>query len=79
MRRTAQGSRELGTWPSSSLVRVVPVPTFLVSTTGVSDVTVTVSSTVVTFKGKVTSTLVPVLTISERSWVEKPAREMRTL
>ena len=46
VRSTAQGSRELGTWCSSSVLSVVPVPVFLVSMTGVSAVTVTVSSTV---------------------------------
>ena len=46
---TGQGSRDCGVWDSSSLVRVVEVPTLLVSTTGVSAVTVTVSSTEATF------------------------------
>ena len=44
LRSTPQGSRALGTCDSSSVVSVVPVPRFLVSTSGVSAVTVIVSS-----------------------------------
>ena len=49
---TAQGSRPCGTCVSSSLVSVVEVPTFFVSTTGVSSVTVTLSARPATFRAE---------------------------
>ena len=60
---TAHGSRPCGTCCSSSRLMVVEVPTRLVSTTGVSAVTVTVSSTVATFMPKVRLAFWPVATI----------------
>ena len=50
------------------------MPIFLVSITGVSASTVTVSATPATFAVKFTSTLTPAETITERWVVAKPAR-----
>jgi hypothetical protein len=69
---TAQGSRDCGVSASSSLVRVVAVPTRLVSTTGVSAVTVTSSACVATFKPKVRFTFWPVVTTTSRFTVANP-------
>ena len=62
----AQGSRELGIWTSSSFEMVVAVPMRLVSTTGVSPVTVTVSSTEATFRENPSSTFCPMTTVTGR-------------
>ena len=72
--RMAQGSRPWGTWASSSLVRVVEVPTRFVSTAGVSAVMVTVSSTVASFRPKAMFAFWPVFTMTSRVTVAKPLR-----
>ena len=69
-----QGSRELGILESSSLFTVVRLPTFLVSTTGVSAVTVMLSSTAATLRGKLSWTFWPTATITSRLTVVKPVR-----
>jgi hypothetical protein len=68
---TAQGSRPCGTCVNSSLVSVVEVPIFLVSTTGVSSVTFTVSAMPASFSPKLRFTLAPVFTITSRVTVAK--------
>jgi len=75
----AHGSRELGIIVSSSRLIVVPVPTFLVSITGVSASTVTVSATPATLAVKLRSTLTPAETITVRCVVAKPFRAMDTV
>ena len=75
----AHGSRAVGIFDSSSLVTVVPVPIFLVSITGVSASTVTVSATPATFAAKATSTLTPAFTITVRCVVAKPGRATETV
>src|SRR5436190_13483757 len=74
VRMRAQGSRELGTSSSSSLLMVVDVPVRLVSTIGVSDCTVIVSSTDATLRVNGTFTLVFPVTVTSRLTVEKPVR-----
>ena len=76
VRSMAQGSRAFGIWAISSLVMVVDVPTFLVSTMGASAVMVTVSSTVATFMRKSRLTLAPVFTVTSRVRWPKPVREV---
>ena len=76
---TDQGSFDCGVPCSSSAVSVVMVPVFLVSTTGESAVTVTVSSTDFTPIENEMSALTPVLTITSRSILLKPARFAVTL
>ena len=71
---TPQGSRALGTFCSSSVVMVVAVPRFLVSTSGVSPVTVTVSAIWATFIPKSTVRFSPEVTFSSRATVLKPVR-----
>ena len=53
---------------------MVAVPLRLMSTIGVSAVTVTVSSTLATFMPKVRLTFWPVTTTTSRFTVEKPVR-----
>ena len=79
VRMSAQGSRELGTFASSSLLIVVPVPVFLVSTAGVSDCTVIVSSTDATLSVNGRFTLVPAATVTSRLTVENPVRPTLSL
>ena len=79
VRMNAHGSREFGILLSSSLLTVVPVPIFLVSITGVSASTVTVSATLATLSEKGTSTLTPALTITVRWVVAKPPRATVTV
>ena len=74
LRMKAQGSREFGILLSSSRLIVVPVPNFLLSTTGVSAVTVMLSSTAATLSEKSRSTLTPVVTFTFRVTVPKPTR-----
>ena len=75
----AQGSFDCGVLCSSAVVSVVAVPTFLMSTTGVSAVTVTVSSTDFTLIGNVSVALTPVVTMTSRSILLKPLRLVVTL
>ena len=70
---TPQGSRAFGTRASSSLVSVVAVPRRLLSTSGVSACTSTVSATAVTFITTTTSTFSPVVTRILRSVEANPA------
>jgi hypothetical protein len=77
VRSSAQGSRELGIFASSSCVKLVEVPTFLVSMIGDAAVTVTASSSVATFivKGRLTDW--PTVTaMSLRTTLPKPASEV---
>ena len=77
MRISAHGSREVGIFSSSSLVKFVVVPIALVSTIGDSPVTVTDSCTLATFIVKVRSNVVPTETMRfSRMTVEKPARSV---
>ena len=78
VRMRAQGSRELGIWMSSSLEMVVAVPTRLVSTTGVSPVTVTVSSTEATLRENPSSTFCPMTTVTGRVTPVKPVSATRS-
>jgi hypothetical protein len=78
VRIRAQGSRELGIWTSSSFEMVVAVPTRLVSTTGASPVTVTVSSTVATLREKASSVFWPLTTVTGRVTPVKPVRATRS-
>ena len=71
---TAHGSFDCGVLCSSPWVSVVSVPIFLTSTTGVSAVTVTVSSSDFTAIGNVSVALTPVVTITSRSILLKPLR-----
>ena len=59
---------------SSSFSIVVAVPRRLMSTTGVSAVTVTDSSTAATFIGNVRFTFWPVVTMTSRMIVVNPVR-----
>ena len=72
VRMNAQGSREFGSFASSSWLTVVPVPILLESITGVSASTVTVSATPATLTLKLTSTLTPAETMTVRCVVAKP-------
>ncbi len=71
---TPQGSRALGTLFSSSAVMVVAVPRFLMSTSGVSAVTVSASSRVLTFRANATLMFSPVVTVTSRDTSLNPAR-----
>ena len=79
VRMNAHGSREFGSFSSSSAVTVVPVPIFLVSITGVAASTVTVSETLATLAVTATSTLTPALTITVRCVVAKPPSATATV
>ena len=73
--RTPQGSRALGICCSSSVVIVVAVPRFLLSTSGVSAGTSTVSATPETLRPNSSSTFSPVVTRTLRDAAAKPLRD----
>ena len=75
----AHGSFDWGVLCNSPCVSVVRVPIFLTSRTGVSAVTITVSSSDFTPIGKVIVALTPVVTITSRSILLKPLRLVDTL
>src|SRR4051812_11846921 len=75
----AHGSFDCGVLRSSSCVNVVVVPIFLTSTTGVSAVTLTVSSIDFTAIPKVIVALTPVVTMTSRSILLKPVSVVDTL
>ena len=73
MRISANGSREVGIFVSSSVVKLVAVPVALVSTTGDSPLTVIVSATDAIFSVIGSSTLLPTATMTfSRTTVVKP-------
>ena len=74
-RSTPHGSRAFGIADSSSLVMVVAVPRFLLSTSGVSAWTSTVSATPETFIEKSSSTFSPVVILNLRTVDAKPASD----
>lgn len=69
----------MGILVSSSCVKLVAVPARFLSITGVSALTVTLSSSAASFSRNATSTLVPVLTTSSRVCLVKPERATATL
>ncbi len=72
-RISANGSREVGIFESSSAEKLVAVPVALVSITGDSPLTVIVSDTVAIFRTIGSSTLLPTATITfSRTMVAKP-------
>ena len=80
MRISANGSREVGIFGSSSAVKLVAVPVALVSTIGDSPMTVIVSATVATFSATGSSTLLPTATTTfSRTTVVKPCSAGRDL
>src|SRR3954447_26637482 len=76
---SAHGSFDCGVLCNSACVSVVSVPIFLTSTTGVSAVTVTVSSSDLTDIGKAMVAFTPVVTITSRTILLKPLRFVETL
>ena len=74
-RSTPQGSRAFGIFDSSSVVIVVAVPRRLLSTSGVSAWTSTVSATPETFIPNSSSTFSPVVILILRTVDAKPASD----
>ena len=73
VRISANGSRDVGIFVSSSEVKLVAVPVALVSTIGDSPLTVMVSATVAIFSVTGSSTLLPTATTTfSRTTVAKP-------
>jgi hypothetical protein len=73
VRRSAHGSRDVGTFSSSDCVKLVAVPVAFASTIGDSPLTVIVSCTVATFMRIGMSTFDPTTTtIPSRTIVLKP-------
>ena len=76
---TAQGSFDCGVLSSSAVVSVVDVPVFLMSTTGVAAVTITVSEMPPTVSVKGMALLTPVLTMTSRDCFVNPASSTVTV
>ena len=77
MRISANGSREVGIFASSSGVKLVAVPVALVSMIGDSPLTVIVSATAAIFIVTGSSTLWPTATTTPSRTTVREARERR--